>query len=716
MRTKKIGPPILTPKKKNKPIKKTNLLCWVGLLLALCGVIVLVIVLVSTPYPVTTFYRDEATARINCTIGEELDDDLEMCVPVHSEIAVLRNNSVKACDSFYHHVAGTWITTHKNENRAFTYVYRKNLKQVHDLIRSPESGAVYRFFRSCLDTLVNGQHVALDESQVTHLMEHILRPLQSHADLPIVFARLAQYGFESPFLMSIESHPTETIMVPLIRWEAHDFALPQMKEWASADNDQLESSESFVAYVRSPLYSRHMTTMGALYEISPPNFWKLYLRELNGYAMEEDLENAMRPAWVITPHYMRAFLTGMTTIPIKEWREYVRTSITYNTKRFVPEFPPDSYFRRSADNPIRRPHRTKRRKRDDSEITEHTCLSVTHRMLPGLVGQTYLTRYMKNYKQVQGRIIGIMNNVRDAFAELIQKTDWLHPNTRTVAVDKVKSIVARAIVPNHWELEPFEDRITMDCYLRNLNMIRKYRASRNYELWTKDRPNRDHIQRFSAPLTEVNAFYSGTTNTITYFSGLAQEPFYGETYSDAAVYASVGAICGHELAHAMDPSGRMFDKDGNVRETWKESDIAEFNKRIQAVIADYGAPNGCENAKYGEQTVGEDIADGTGLRAAYRAFNAVKQRTDGEKREFFETFALIWAESYDQKEMCAAVADDVHAIGSYRVDKTLRSNEDFQILYGCTKTDPMVNKDHYVLYGEAWPTPTVIHISRVVPQ
>ena len=159
MRTKKIGPPVLTPKKKNKPIKKTNLLCWVGLLLALCGVIVLVIVLVSTPYPVTTFYRDEATARVNCTIGEELDDELEMCVPVHSEIAVLRNNSVKACDSFYHHVAGTWITTHKNENRAFTYVYRKNLKQVHDLIRSPESGAVYRFFRSCLDTLVNGQHV-----------------------------------------------------------------------------------------------------------------------------------------------------------------------------------------------------------------------------------------------------------------------------------------------------------------------------------------------------------------------------------------------------------------------------------------------------------------------------------------------------------------------------------------------------------------------------
>jgi predicted metalloendopeptidase len=334
-------------------------------------------------------------------------------------------------------------------------------------------------------------------------------------------------------------------------------------------------------------------------------------------------------------------------------------------------------------------------------------------MLPGLVGQTFLDRYMKNYKQVQGRIIGVMNNVRDAFADLIQKTSWLDRDTRIIAVDKVKSIVARAIVPNHWELEPFEDRITADCYLRNLNIIRRYRASRNFELWTRDQPDRDHVQRFSAPLTEVNAFYSGITNTITYFSGLAQEPFYAESYSDAAVYASVGAICGHELAHAMDPNGRMFDKHGNIRETWKNSDVAEFKKRIQCVIADYGAPYGCENAKYGEQTVGEDIADGTGLRAAYNAFNAVKKRTDAEKREFFETFALIWAESYDQKETCAAVASDEHAIGLYRVDKTLRSNEDFQMLYGCTKTDPMVNKDHCLLYGEEWlEPPTTV---RVVP-
>jgi len=683
--------------------------CWVVILFLVITLIVVIVLVATHPYPVETYYkRGTDVIRTNCTVGEELDSELELCVPIiHTPIPVsteLMNTSISSCTSFYHYQVGSWITSHKNENRAFTYLHQKNQKQVHDLIRSPSSGPVYKFFRSCLDTLVNKQHAALDKAQVKHVKEHILETLQTHADLPVVFARLAAYGFNSPLVITIESHPTEPMMVPLIRWEPHDFAPVKLREWAT-DEDGV--SGSFIDYLGSNEYKQQMTTMGVLYDSSPPNFWKLYLRELNGYAMEEDLESASRPVWVLSPKYIRSLLTSMDTITVNEWREYVLKSIEWNTKDFIPELPPDSYFRKHETNPAQKivhvPHRMKRRRRSEGEeetFTEHDCLSVTHRLLPGTVGQMFLNRYMPDYLKTQTKIKEIVESVRDSFANLISDTEWMDPATRKLAVDKVRSIVVRAVVPNHWEPEPFVDRITMDCYLRNLNMVRKYRATRNFELWTSAKPDRDRIQRFSAPMTEVNAFYSSLSNTITFFAGIARSPFYDAEYNEVALYATIGMIAGHELAHSNDPNGRLWNKDGNLKKWWTSNDVLEYNKRVDCVISEYEAPMGCTNAVYGNQTVGEDIADLVGLKCAYDAyFNSGKVRMESDKKEFFAVFASMWSESYDQAHLCRIVNEDEHAIGWYRVDKTLRSIREFQHTYGCKKDDEMVRKKPCVIFG-----------------
>lgn len=701
MRPRRIGqypsrpPPALTPK-----VDCWWNFFWILIALTFIG---LFIAILARPYPAYPYYRDasplgkkDGQPRQNCTIGEVYDNDLDICgpnivtpVPISYE---LMDGSVKPCDSFFRHMSGKWIDTHVNENRGFTYVYRKNQKEIHDIVRDPSSGPVYNFYRSCIDTLIHGRHRILDQSQVKHVKNHILGALKSHADLPVVFARLARYGFASPFTLSIEAHPTKLQMVPLVQADWVDFLEEYMTD--------PPFKGSYVEYVQSERFMRDMTNMGALLDSSPPNFWKLYLRELNGYQMEEEMDAMNQPLWLVDKEYMMGILhEGLQKHSVEIWRDYVQRSIDDATLQFFPDLPADSYFR--IHNPVSPKYLRHRLKRDSVPVTDRACLSITHKLLPGLIGNLFLAKTMPNHHQVKLQVTKIVENVRDAFANMIQNTSWLSVETRNEATEKIRSIIVRSVVPTYYETEPFADRLTPDNYLRNLNIIRQYFATRNFELWTKTEPNRDIIQRFGAPLTEVNAFYSPVSNTITIFAGILNKPFYSEEYSEVALYATIGMIAGHELAHALDNTGRLFDKDGSLsrKEPWSAEEYAEFKRRSQAIIDEYGAPMGCENAQYGEQTLGEDLADINGLMAAYRAyFN--KERPLGEKQWFFQIFGQMWAESYDQETLCGRVMDDEHAIAMFRVDKTLRQLHAFREAFGCNVGDKMVNEHAVVVYGE----------------
>jgi endothelin-converting enzyme len=195
------------------------------------------------------------------------------------------------------------------------------------------------------------------------------------------------------------------------------------------------------------------------------------------------------------------------------------------------------------------------------------------------------------------------------------------------------------------------------------------------------------------------------TNTITIFAGIVSDPFYNPGYSPAALYATLGMIIGHELSHAMDNTGRLFDKDGSLIDWWQDHDVSEFERRSQCIVSEYGPPQGCENAQYGIQTLGEDIADITGITLALNAFKRALGPAGGgagtqqqQIQTFFTIFAQMWAESFDQSHVCNRVENDEHALAWYRVDKTLRQLTAFQRAFGCTDGDRMVNPNQCIVY------------------
>ena len=73
--------------------------------------------------------------------------------------------------------------------------------------------------------------------------------------------------------------------------------------------------------------------------------------------------------------------------------------------------------------------------------------------------------------------------------------------------------------------------------------------------------------------------------------------------------------------------------------------------------------------------------------------------TDREKRNFFRIWAQNWCEVATNTILCNRVANDVHAIASYRVTQTTRNMPYFKDAFKCHIESPMVNNPPCKVYG-----------------
>lgn len=696
----------------------------------------------------------------HCRLGETYEAaPLAMCAPtIHTPLAMdhaIMDPSVAACDSFFHSMCGKWIDQHTNENRAFSYGYRRNMERIRTIVTSPSSGPVNDFYHSCVDTLVDQSRKSDKESSIVqqHMLGAILGDLKLHADLPTVFGRLARAGYTAPFALSIERHPTRNEMVPLFVWDGFDngalnetvaaaiyakagHTVPEAAErvkrlmritsqLALHNISPMSTIDDYVSYVRGSGSKRledDMTTVAALpkWEALADRYrgrcptcvgegWNRFFQAMDGQGLR--FPDDKHPAWIIDHDYFRWLLgEGLTQFDIREWQAYVEFSILYNSRQFAPSLPSDVYFRQhDTQGPIGLGGRFHHRlPRHHSAVTTEDCIKITHSMLPGLVARHFLDEYFPHKEEIRTEVRTMVETVRNVFVDLIEHTTWMDDHTRDVSVAKLRAIKIRVAEPDSWIPEPFGNRMAPDRYMHNMNMIRRYRVQQNLALWHKDDPDeldRSAIAFFAMPLSSVNAFYSGPSNTITVLAGVLQHPFYNQGYDTVSKYAILGAIVGHEMSHSLDPNGINYDKDGQVTMDgwWSPESSMEFQARSQCIMDEYVAPGGCINEEYGQITLGEDMADLVGMQLAYGALRKAKPDLSTEDTQhFFLVWSQLWASSYDQKHRCERVKNDMHAVAEFRVDKTLRQLGVFQEAYGCHTGQAMYRTpaDRCSVFGE----------------
>lgn len=665
----------------------------------------------------------------------------------------LMDNNEPTCNSFYRKMCGKWNDQHTNENRAFSFPYYKNQHRIEQLVtfetefrngkvlETPSTSSLTDFYRSCLFASLPTKQQKESALVHKHLINTILNGASRVGDMPGIFGKLARIGYTTPFTISIERHPTEPRMIPLFAYDGFPDDVTQtqveqiymrtqhihnlnilerehhilsvlsiMHEMRMHSTRPVQSILNYAEYVATQFPQDVMPFSMAVpqqwnvrgHETMPG--WEVYFQALDGTGLRFHHD---QDVWVLDRDYFQwLFGRGLAKFSFAEWYAFVEFSILYNGHEFEPDLPSDVYFKQhDLQGPLgpggRIYHRLPRTATAASNTTthrplnslEHKCARITQHLLPGLVAKQFLQRHYPNLPEMKQEITTMVQGIIDSFVEMVDETAWMSSADKLVLKDKMHATLIRVAEPDVWEAEPFAESLSPHDYWGNLNMIRAYRVQRNLELWSRDDADAFHrgaLAFFAVPLTDVNAYYSGPTNTITVLAGLLQSPIYDTRYNSISKYARLGSVLGHELSHMADNSGLYWGKQGSmhVNGILSEQGMRRFFEESACIVREYGpAPLGCEdaNAHYGNSTLGEDLADRTGIELSYRTyFRRINEHAPlADKQHFFMVLAQSFCETYDQEHLCRLVAEDVHAIAMFRINRTFRNMRSFQQAFGC---------------------------------
>jgi len=155
---------------------------------------------------------------------------------------------------------------------------------------------------------------------------------------------------------------------------------------------------------------------------------------------------------------------------------------------------------------------------------------------------------------------------------------------------------------------------------------------------------------------------------------------------------------GHELTHGFDDQGRKFDGRGVLREWWEPSASAKFQERAQCVETLYGGIEVLPGVKLnGKLTLGENIADFGGIKAAYSGYKTWQQgKADqpliqglSSDQLFFLGFAQGWCSHETEESQRLRATIDPHSPPKERVNVPLAHFPGFWEAWQCQVGTPM---------------------------
>uniref|UniRef100_A0A4W2II24 Endothelin-converting enzyme 1 n=1 Tax=Bos indicus x Bos taurus TaxID=30522 RepID=A0A4W2II24_BOBOX len=301
------------------------------------------------------------------------------------------------------------------------------------------------------------------------------------------------------------------------------------------------------------------------------------------------------------------------------------------------------------------------------------CVSDTENTLGFALGPMFVkATFAEDSKNIASEII---LEIKKAFEESLSTLKWMDEDTRKSAKEKYTA-VPDLYFENAMRFFNFSWRVTAD-------QLRKA-------------PNRD---QWSMTPPMVNAYYSPTKNEIVFPAGILQAPFYTRSSPNALNFGGIGVVVGHELTHAFDDQGREYDKDGNLRPWWKNSSVEAFKQQTACMVEQYGNYSVNGEPVNGRHTLGENIADNGGLKAAYRAYQNWVKKNGAEQtlptlgltnnQLFFLSFAQVWCSVRTPESSHEGLITDPHSPSRFRVIGSISNSKEFSEHFHCPPGSPM---------------------------
>lgn len=319
------------------------------------------------------------------------------------------------------------------------------------------------------------------------------------------------------------------------------------------------------------------------------------------------------------------------------------------------------------------------------------ALSVPNGLLGMAVGQLYVEKYFAG--ESKSKMLALVDNLKTALGEHITNLTWMTDSTKQNALVKLNSFKVKIGYPDKWKDYTAINVDKNESYWANVKKAIKWHVEDNVAKYGKPVDKEEWLM---SPQT-VNAYYNPTTNEICFPAGILQAPYFDVNADDACNYGAIGVVIGHEMTHGFDDQGRNFDQNGNMIDWWTAKDSESFKALTGILVNQFDSVQVAEGVNAnGRYTLGENIADQGGLRVAYTAFKKTEQGQGEEQidgftpdQRFYLAYANVWAGNITEQEILRRTKTDVHSLGKWRVNATLRNIDTFFKAFDIKEGDAM---------------------------
>jgi len=625
------------------------------------------------------------------------------------------DNSFRPQDDLYRYFNGTWLKNHEipqdRSSDGITYqLFIEAEAQVREIIETATGAGTAQKIRDLYDCFLDTDAIA--KAGITPLLEDLaaIDRITNRAEFIKTLADLEMRGLGGAFGLGIYGDAMNSEM-NIVYLGQGGLSLPDEAYYREDQYEEIRKA-----------FKVHVAKMFALAEIENGQAMAEQIYELErqiashhfDQVKDRDVEltyNKMtyKELCALAPHFDWAswldfsqipktafdelvvqqppFFAGLSSLlenfdptPWKAWMKWqlISGAAQYLTDDFVNEnF--DFYAKTLSGTP-------------EIRVRWKRAISFVEGALGEAIGQIYVQRHFPEAAKVA--MLELVDNLIEAYRISINELVWMSPETKVKALDKLAKFTPKIGYPDKWR-DYSALTITRDNLFGNIGRITKF--SRDIELAKIGKPV-DKTEWLMTPQT-VNAYYHPIQNEIVFPAAILQPPFFDLTADIAANYGGIGAVIGHEIGHGFDDQGSKFDGVGNMVDWWTQADRTEFEKRANALIAQFDVLYPEETPDIhvnGALTVGENIGDLGGLAIGFKAYKLALKGAQapvidgltGEQR-FFLSWAQAWRGKVRAEELRRRIATDPHSPYEFRCNAIVRNINDFYAAFDLTEGDKL---------------------------
>ncbi|HAV5548451.1 TPA: M13 family peptidase [Acinetobacter baumannii] len=629
------------------------------------------------------------------------------------------DSSISEKNDFYAHVNGIWlknteIPADKANWGAFNQLRELSISQVHGIVEELSrkkwaDGSLEQKIATLYASFMDEKGIEKQGIIPLQTELHQIDSLKNKKQIAVLMAHFARINVNSPIGLGIEQDMKKsTEMVAGL--EQSGLGLPDRDYYLKDDKKFIETRAQYLKYIEKTLslagdsqaaqhaqeilkletqlariqwsnvqnrdlakrYNKYK--LADLYKLTPDFDWQ-------GYLTATELKGKIDTIQVNQPDYFQGLNTIIQDTPLDIWKAYFKLHLINNFSPLL-----NSAF---VDNKFDFYDKTLR------DITEQEArwkrgVQLVDKVLGDGIGKLYVEKYFPAEKKQQMELL-VQNLIR-AYDQSITELDWMSPATKIQARKKLSHMSIKIGYPKKW-------RDYSDLHIAKNDLVGKIiRASEfryQYELNKLGKPV-DRDEWYMKPQT-VNAYYNPSLNEIVFPAAILQPPFFNINADDAVNYGGIGAVIGHEISHGFDDQGSQFDELGNMRNWWNAEDHQHFKAKTQALIEQYNRYEPIAGYHInGELTLGENIADNSGVAIAYKAYQialggkpapVIDGRT-GEQR-FYMGWAQVWRAKTREAQAIIYLKTDPHSPDKVRGNGALMNQKPFYEAFKINEDDQM---------------------------